>query len=229
MFLGRWRCDWLALYVPCSSVSRSLVAVSAGTFQKTSLNWQIQQLQQRIEEGLERLLFRNNQDSFDFPDWQIPGWLQQVLFWVIVISTLAWAGWQVYKLLGPYWSLSLDSTQTLSSPPSSSRSTEPTIAEWLKRSRTAQHQGNYREACRALYMAMLLHLSDRHLISQDLSRTDGEYLNLVQSLPQASPYHILIQTHEQLCFSNVSVSAEMFDRCWQAYREIEAAGAESRE
>lgn len=196
--------------------------MTSGTFEKTSWNWQIQQLQQRMEEALERIFARANQNDGNF-NWEIPDWLKKALFWLIAIGLILWVSWQLYKLLQPYFS-SYFQLNSLAPPLIPEPTVELTASDWLKRSRQAQQQGNYREACRALYMAALQHLNDKDLIRQELSRTDGEYLNLIQNLQDLStsqPYQTLIRTHERLCFSDTAISAELFDRCWAAYREIE--------
>lgn len=199
--------------------------VTSGTFEKTSLSWQIRQLQQRMGEALERLFAREDQNDVNF-NWQLPDWLEEALFWLIAIGLILWAGWQLYKLLQPYFSSYFQpNTPTPPLPPG--RTVELTASDWLKRSRQSQQQGNYREACRALYMAALQQLNDKDLIRQELSRTDGEYLNLIQDLQNLSasqPYQTLIHIHERLCFSDTTISAEVFDRCWAAYREIEEPG-----
>lgn len=197
--------------------------MASGTFEKTSLNWQIQQLQQRIGEWLERILTPKNQSNLNPPDWTIPDWLQKGLFWLIVVALISWASWQLYKLLRPYLSSYLQLNPRSPRLPLE-QATELAVSDWLRRSRQSQQQGNYREACRALYMAALQHLNDKDLICQELSRTDGEYLSLLQDLSVSQPYQILIRTHERLCFSDTAISAELFDRCWEAYQQIEASG-----
>jgi hypothetical protein len=191
---------------------------AAGEFQTTSWGWQIQQAQQRVEEFVERLLFSND-PTRDPADWSLPDWLLDGLFWLLVIALVSWAGWQLYRLLNPYL---YPAVRRGRSPlPTTAPPPQLTIADWLGRSRTAQRQGNYREACRCLYMAMLQHLSDKDLVPQQASRTDGEYLRLVQTLNKPQPYQTLIRTHEQLCFSDAAISSDTFEHCWQAYQEIQ--------
>lgn len=197
--------------------------MASGTFEKTSVAWQIQQLQQRISEWLERIFARPPDSNVPTPNWQIPDWLQKGLFWFMVVALILWAGWQLYQLLQPYLS-GYFHPGNLSPPLTTAPTTRLTASDWLKRSRQAQQQGNYREACRALYMATLQQLSDNSLICQEPSRTDGEYLHLIQEISASQPYRLLIQIHEQLCFSDTDISVEVFDRCWQAYREIEESG-----
>jgi len=52
------------------------------------------------------------------------------------------------------------------------------------------------------------------------SRTDGEYLQLIQQLPQPAPFDILIKIHQQLFFENREPSASTFEECQQAYQPI---------
>ncbi|MGF1514381.1 MAG: DUF4129 domain-containing protein, partial [Elainellaceae cyanobacterium] len=103
----------------------------------------------------------------------------------------------------------------------------PGAAAWLKRSRDWQRQGNYRQACRALYMAMLEQLDEAQQVPRSPSRTDGQYGDCVSSLPQSDAYRVLLRVHEQLCFGNVDISADVFQRCQQAYQTIEQVLARS--
>jgi hypothetical protein len=198
----------------------------AGSFEKTSVEWQLHLLQQRLSEWLERLFAPN--DRAGLPNWSLPDWLLRLLFWIVIGGLVSWAIWQIYQLARPYLT-----ALTIAQQGQSDRQTQVdrpfTVAAWLQRSRTFAQQGNYREACRALYRAALQHLNDTEPVPHELSRTDGEYLRIVQTLPLSAPYQRLIRTHEQLCFSNADISAAEFDRCQQAYRAIEARDGEQRE
>jgi Domain of unknown function (DUF4129) len=193
--------------------------VASGTFEKDSVDWWIQQRQQQAGEWLESLVsgFRGNGQAND--PWALPDWFLQGFFWLVIIGLVAGASWQLYKMVQPYLDSYFKGGQE--------RSPQPTIqpiltaAEWLSRSRLAQQQGDYREACRSLYFSALCLLSDRNQIRQEISRTDGEYLKLVLMIKQNQPYELLIRTHEQLCFSDEAISADLFNRCWRAYQEIE--------
>jgi hypothetical protein len=188
-----------------------------GTYDKNSIDWQIQQLQQRLSEWWERLTIPSGQ--VDVPDWSLPEWLFRSVFWFIVVVLAVWVGFRLYQLLRPYLNLNwLERPQPVAQ---KSSPTDLTVAEWLHRSRTLAQQGNYREACRALYLATLQRLHDIDLIPSQPSRTDGEYLDMLQTMPNPRPYEVLMQTHEQLCFSNTDISREAFDRCEQAYEAIE--------
>jgi Domain of unknown function (DUF4129) len=193
-------------------------SVQTGSFEKNSFDWQLHQLQQQGMEWLERLL-SNWSGTPGQSEPQLPDWLLRGLFWLMVIGAASFVGWQLYRLLRPYLAVRLSRLgrqprQPLPQPELRS------LPEWLERSRTAQQQGNYREACRALYMAALQQLSDRSLIDQQASRTDGEYLRLLPTIERSQPYQVLIQTHERLCFSESDISVEQFDRCWQAFQQL---------
>ncbi|MEG3972103.1 MULTISPECIES: hypothetical protein [unclassified Microcoleus] len=56
-----------------------------------------------------------------------------------------------------------------------------------------QQQGKYRQACRCLYMALLQRLNDAGTVVYQPRRTDGEYLQLIQQLPQPVSYETLIR------------------------------------
>jgi hypothetical protein len=159
------------------------------------------------------------------PSWWDSPILQKLVktaFWVILGLLLIWVGWQmwqrfhlsIYSLTNPLNQATGKGSRTPAQ--------ELSVATWLQRSQKLQQQGNYREACRCLYMAMLQRLNDSGLAPHHSSRTDGEYLQLVQQLSQPQPYQTLIMTHQRLCFSNAEVSSAVFEQCQQAYREIEA-------
>lgn len=188
----------------------------ADSFEKTNFNWQVQQLQQQVGEWLELTLS-------DVPQTNLspPFWLMKIAFWLILGLFSVWLVWQVRRIR-PYltsWRSQAEklvrSTQV--------QTVELSVADWLRRSQELQLQGNYREACRALYMAMLQRLNDSNVVPHQPSRTDGEYLQLVRGLPQSQPYQTLITIHEQSHFGNVTITSSMLERCQRAYREIETS------
>jgi len=198
--------------------------VASGAFEKSSADWWIQQRQQQVGEWVESVFSGFRLGNLGGEDWALPEWFLQGFFWTVIGVLVAGLGWQLYRIFQPYVENYLRRERPRS--PSLSTPVQQSAAEWVERSRHAQQQGNYREACRSLYMASLQHLSDRHLIRQEESRTDREYLNLISQIdpPQIRPqsYQLLIRTHERLCFSDADISAETFERCWQAYQEIQS-------
>jgi len=198
-----------------------------GSFEKTSFGWQLSQLQQRVGEWWE---LQTSRFAPNLPDVSVPSWLDsrvvwiiaKAAFWVILALLLSWAALQIMRLLSPYF---YTLTNQLSQPADRATKTsdsELSVAGWLQRSQKFQQQGNYREACLCLYMAMLQRLNDTGLVPHQSSRTDGEYLQLIQQLPKPTPYQTLLVTHQELCFSNTEASRSVFDQCQEAYREIDA-------
>lgn len=206
--------------------------MSANAFEKTNWGWQQQQLERQVGEWFE-LTFASSAErlSRTVPDWPwLPGLLRGA-FWVTVALLAILVAWLLYKLvlrLRPYLASLRAQSQSLSPAPAAP-ALEQSVAGWLAQVQAFGQQGNYREACRALYRAMLRHLNDRQLIADRPDLTDGEYRQLIQRLPQPESYNLLLTTHEQLCFDNAAISAERFERCQQAYRAIERGSGPSRE
>ena len=199
--------------------------MAADSFDKNSLGWQLQQLGQRIGEWIEARFPQNSPNLPQIPKWSFPTGLLEAMFWAIVLSAGLWLGWQLMQLLAPYWmrSSAQDATWQLRTAP---KAEERSVAGWIRQMQEFQRQGDYREACRALYMAMLQRLNDTKLVPHQFSRTDGEYWQVVQQLPQSQAYQTLIRTHEQLCFGDGVISADLFNRCQRAYQEIERLKSE---
>lgn len=193
----------------------------ASTYQKNSFNWQQQKFFQRIDEWIALQLSRWQEKGLDVPDWTIPYWWLQALFWLIVAGIVGLCLWQILRLLMLYWPTNMRARLRERDRFKATVQENRSISGWLQFAQDCQKQGNYSEACRALYMAMIARLNDMQLILDSHSRTDGEYTALVAQLPQSDNYQTLLQTHEQLKFGNAIISAERFQRCQRAYQAIE--------
>lgn len=199
--------------------------MSQSSFEKSNWVWQLQQLQQRIGEWWE-LKTAHNSPKSSTPSWfdsEISQIIARAIFWIIVMLLLTWFVWQVWQLLRPYIHSLNNPLRQTKDKYRKSQVRELSVADWLERSQKFQQEGNYREACICLYMAMLQRLSDSEIAPWQPSRTDGEYLQIIEPLPKSNPYQTLLMIHQQLCFSNAEASREVFEECQQAYREIEAS------
>lgn len=188
------------------------------SYQKSNWNWQLQQFQQQVGEWVELQFSRFEsalpKSSLDAP-W-LSAWLKLAV-WLLLGLFLTWFCWRMWQLLELYlYSFKARNSDTQAK----TRQDELSAAAWLQRSQAWFSKGNYREACRCVYLAMLQRLHDTGIVPHQPSRTDGEYLQLVKHLPQSQSYETLITTHKQLCFGNSEILSEAFEQCRQAYREI---------
>lgn len=198
--------------------------MSENSFEKDSLGWQFHKLQQKIGEWWE---LQTSQTAAKLPEVYLPSWLDnpiilmmaKVVAWLLFAFLLSWVVVQIIRLLNPYI-YGIRNKINLTTETREESQLELSVKAWLNQSQKCQQIGNYREACRCLYMAMLQGLNDRSIISDKPSRTDGEYLELIQQLSQPKPYQKLFITHQQLLFGNLEVSAAVFAECQQAYQQI---------
>jgi Domain of unknown function (DUF4129) len=196
--------------------------MSVSDFESTTWGWRWQQWQQESGEWIELKLSQlfpklapnvpENVDSlpqFDL-DWLVRG---------VGILLLAWMAWLLGRWIWELWNRGILRTSTTQFPLKEKQ--QSTVKDWLARSQTQQAQGNYRAACRCLYMAMLQRLHDTEVVPNQPNLTDEEYRQLLQQQPQNQSYKILLDTHERLYFGKQKATPNTFDRCQQAYREIE--------
>jgi len=195
--------------------------MSAPDYEKTNLGWQLSQLQRQLGEWLE-FQFNRGQLNPSPSSYQQPLWLENllnVLVWFVGILLLAWLGWWLWGELRPYFYSRSRNISRHSQ--AKNLDQDLSMAGWVEKSQDYYRQGNYREACRCLYFAMLQHLHNSSIALHKLSRTDGEYRQLVElSQPATRAYETLIATHEQLCFSNQDILPEDYQQCHQAYQQL---------
>jgi hypothetical protein len=190
------------------------------SFENDSIGWQTQLLGQKISEWWELQI--DKLELPDIPQLQPISGLDQVaraIGWTIVLLVAIGVLWRLTDVLLPYLYRFFGPT------PQRIRETKLTpklsVEEWLKRSRQFQGSGNYGEACRCLYLAMLQGLNDRGLISHQPSLTNREYQALLQQYPRNHAYRTLLQTHEHFYFGNKEITSEKWNECQEAYRDIE--------
>lgn len=182
-------------------------------FQQNSFDWQVRLLSQRFAEWIE-VRFSSTRLPV-VPDWQVSPDLIVTLCWIVLAAIALWLIWQMTRLIAPH----ARSQSLRLRPPVADRSLN--AADWLRQAQQQQQQGNYPEACRSLYLAMLQRLDETQQVPIAPSRTDGEYWQCVRQLPQPQLYQLLIQTHEQVCFGSQPITIENFRSCQQAYEQID--------
>jgi hypothetical protein len=187
--------------------------------EKTSWRWQLDRLQQQVGEWIEVKLRSDDRDlNLDiFPPWLGP--LLVRLVWLILAGLVIWIG---YRIIYPYWQRWVSQNDRLKLTQDRSPERVYTVAELLAQSQQFQTDGDYTQASRWLYLAMLQRLNDANLIPHQVSRTDREYLQLLRTVPVVNVGEILVSIHEQLHFGDRAISSTDFDRCQQAYQQIES-------
>jgi hypothetical protein len=187
--------------------------------EKTSWRWQLEQLQQQVGEWIEVKLRSSDRDlNLDI----LPPWLGPLLIrlvWLILAGLAIWIG---YRIIYPYWQrwVARNNRSKLTLDRSPER--VYTVSELLTQSRQFQQADDYTQASRWLYLAMLQRLNDANLIPHQFSRTDREYLQLLRTIPIVNVGETLVSIHEQLHFGDRDISSADFDRCQQAYQQIES-------
>lgn len=195
--------------------------MSESSFEKTNLGWKLGQLQQQVQEWWEL------QTAPNLPNINLPSWfdspilraIAQAAFWGILALLAVWMTWQIWQQLR-FYIHRFQKQHQITDVSAQQTIKNLSVAEWWLRSQKLQQQGKYRQACRCLYMAVLQRLNDAGTAVHQPSRTDGEYLQLIEQLPQPAPYETVIRIHQQLYFGNVQADASTFEQCQQAYQQI---------
>lgn len=190
----------------------------SNTAEKTSWRWQLEQLQQQLGEWIEAKLRANDPDipSDLFPDWL--GGLLVRITWLILGGLVIWLG---YRIIYPAWQQWFNRSSKTRSQLDADPIQVYTVSELLAKSQQFQLDRDYTQASRWLYLAMLQRLNDAKLIPHQFSRTDREYLQLLSAVPIINVGEILVSIHEQLHFGDRQIAIEDFDRCQQAYQQID--------
>jgi hypothetical protein len=199
----------------------ALQILASGSFEEDSWGWQWHKLSQRIGEWLQFQPSKeqtNPPDSLESLDWSRIG---EFIGWVAIALLAIFLLWQLLKRLPggrfPFRKPSKESSASTANHPELSLS----LNQWRSQSRQFQQQGNYRQACRCLYMAMLRKLHESGIVADNLAITDGEYRVAISHLSNPQPYIVLLQIHEQHHFANRDATLEDWQACQQAYRQIQ--------
>jgi Domain of unknown function (DUF4129) len=193
----------------------------ASQFEKTNFAWDFRLWQQRTGEWFERIQANWQPSIPDTPNSSVrpPEVLPQVwttLFWLLVVALVTVILWNLYPIVDRYFA-----TQRPQRPTPEPATPDRSQTEWIQQARQAQSQGDYTQACRALYLAMIKKLQDQSLLSTDPSLTNGEYRHLLKTRSRPQPYRTLINAHDESLYTDRKLSAERYAECDRAYREID--------
>lgn len=209
--------------------------MAKGEFQKTSWDWQASLFRQNIGESSEYQVkrfvdwlesifspFKNILPDVS-PQWNIDERLLDVLkilFWFALGLFLAWIILQLWREFRPYFYTWWNKNK-VGATDAQTAETQLSSSTWLKRSQELYRQGNYREACRCIYLSTLQHLHEKEILPHKRSRTDAEYLQLLElSANSMQPYETLITTHERLCFDDSEIVSDNYEQCREAHTLI---------
>ncbi|NER80038.1 MAG: DUF4129 domain-containing protein [Leptolyngbya sp. SIO1D8] len=194
--------------------------MSAESIQKSNWGWELRHLGKNASEWIQLQLSRGNEDR-EPATMEMPEWVGQLLLWIVIAGAVIWLAWLLVQFIEGYRARRVKPTQRSAAVPFIPPPPERTVADWVRQAHKFEQQGNWREACRALYLAALQLLHDRNWISHQFSRTDGEYLQAIQRLKQPRPWQVLLRTHERSHFGAEPLTADNLQHCRQAYQEIE--------
>ena len=202
--------------------------MSAGAFKQDGLGWRINLIKQRFGEWSEYRLSQLDTDwDLEFIPFKLLWRIVEFCLWSIIALILVWMLWQGWLLLRPYWRRYWRRWQRNNShlAPIVAPAVTPTLsaADWFERSQTARLEADYRRGIFCLYQAMLSLLNEREIISTQPSYTDEEYRRslLQKQISPLQPYDLLLSSHQRLCFGRAAADRILFERCQQAYNQIE--------
>ncbi|MBD0333945.1 MAG: DUF4129 domain-containing protein [Cyanobacteria bacterium Co-bin13] len=195
--------------------------MAAGAYNTNSPGWQIRQTVRQFQEWFEYQFSKVDLAGPDLPQWSWPADLARGLFWVLVGGLSLWLSWLLYRAILASWQQRQARRAAQPAPQAVPVPDFRSALAWWREANALAQAGQYRAACRALYFAALQKLHEQQRLAYDPSRTDGEYLQTLAQDPKSRPYQLLIRTHERSEFGNAAVSAEVYQRCRQAYQEID--------
>jgi Domain of unknown function (DUF4129) len=188
-------------------------------FEKTNPAWDLRLWQQRTGEWFEYLIsgwkppeIPENDPS---PPPEIAPEFWESAFWLIVIGLAIVIVWNLYPIVERYFT-QVRPDRPKPPPPVP----DLTQSEWLARARLAQSNGDYTQACRALYLAMVKQLQDKSILTPDPSLTNGDYRKLLKTRPQPHAYRTLINAHDESIYTDRPLTQDRYAECDRAYRDI---------
>jgi hypothetical protein len=105
---------------------------------------------------------------------------------------------------------------------------ERSVTEWWRQAEELARAGQYLEAVRAVYLAVLSLLHRQQLLRYEPTRTNGEYVRIVKLAPQAppsvvGPFEELTNRFELKWYGERTCEAGDFQACRGLGEEIQRA------
>ena len=194
--------------------------MSSPNFEKTNPAWDLRLWQQQSSEWFERIL--SSWQPIDSPDNPnpvqpppIPTQFWTLVFWLLVLALITTIVWNLYPIVQRI----ITQSQPERLPASVPSPIDRTQIQWLQQAKKAQGKGDYTQACRALYFAMITRLQDQTFLSKDPSLTNGEYRHLLKTRSPA--YRTLINAHDESLYTDRPMTQDRYAECDRAYRDID--------
>lgn len=93
--------------------------------------------------------------------------------------------------------------------------------DWLQRSKQSASNGQYRDACRALYMSLIFYLDERKVIKYDEAKTNLEYLQTVKPKKELyNPLKQIINIFELLWYGKQAGTDKQYTECLDQYEKV---------
>lgn len=141
----------------------------------------------------------------------------EVITWIIVVAVVLFLVFIIVKLVLHYRQTEKKEFQSLLSDIQETLNSK----SWADRAVVYYQQGNYRSACRALYMAVIFFLDEKEVIKYDKAKTNFEYLQTVRS--QEALYENLkpiVKTFEYLWYGEHNGTEKDYEACLAHYKQV---------
>jgi hypothetical protein len=199
--------------------------VSQAVYEKDNIWWRIGKAQQMLAEWWEKQSYGFKDD---LKDWSIPSWLTDFLWefakvfsWIILAFLLVWIVWKISPSFRDYFANLFQQIKSDRTYKKQRKTLNISVADWWQKAQKFQASGNYTEAIFCLYAGALQRLNDRGIAANLPSRTDGEYLKIVDRLLHSTSYQVLFEVHQDLCFGGTKADLNLWQRYSQAYQNLE--------
>lgn len=193
------------------------------------LRWQGDRQWRQLSEALE-YTFRQFLQQQTEPFWEDSAPLEAWLRWFFQGVLLVGLGFALYFLGRSLWRWWQRRSRAASPIAISTFAERPRpVGEWLELAQNLQLAGDYRGACRALYMALLYRLQEAGWLRLQTHWTNGDYLRELEQLFQLgerSPavrrsIQHLFQVHSRSYYGAEAVDDQTLATCQAAYFEVE--------
>ncbi|WP_287127897.1 DUF4129 domain-containing protein [Candidatus Cyanaurora vandensis] len=176
----------------------------------------------KVEPLLEELRrsgqFRLAETNLDLGGLSLSAQAANIVLWVGLGLGVLWvvlSGVQLWQVFGPH-----------KVSPATALAPSPITPwqQWTAQAEQLTQSGDYRGACRAWYLSLVLWLDSEQQVKYQPTRTNQEYLQDLQDQPRLrEPLSQLVRIHERLWYGNQPGQAKDAQSCAQAVAQARQA------